>query len=67
MAEEEQLLRQRYSHESDPDWDQDLPYGGKVYLARRKKPDPIWVKIVEVSIYTLDIYGRERKYRPSNQ
>jgi len=30
------------------DWDPDLPYGGKVYLARRKKPDPWWVTALEV-------------------
>ena len=30
------------------DWNPDLPYGGKVYLARRKKPDPWWVTALEV-------------------
>jgi len=31
------------------DWDPNLPYGGKVYLARRKKPDPWWITTLEVS------------------
>ena len=31
------------------DWDPNLPYGGKVYLARRKKPDPLWVRVTEVT------------------
>ena len=31
------------------DYDPDLPYGGKVYLARKKKPDPLWVTVLEVS------------------
>ena len=35
------------------DWNPDLPYGGKVYLARRKKPDPLWVKITEVRNQSL--------------
>ena len=30
------------------DWDPNLPYGGKVYLARRKKPDPWWITTLEV-------------------
>jgi hypothetical protein len=30
------------------DWNPDLPYGGRVYLARRKKPDPWWVIAIEV-------------------
>lgn len=29
-------------------WNDDLPYGGKVYLARKKKPDPLWMKVLEV-------------------
>lgn len=32
----------------DGDWNPDLPYGGKVYLARKKKPDPWWVLALEV-------------------
>lgn len=31
-----------------PDYDPNLPYGPKVYLARRKKPDPWWVTAIEV-------------------
>ena len=30
------------------DWDPNLPYGGKVYLARRKKPEPLWIRVTEV-------------------
>ena len=33
-----------------PSWDPNLPYGGKVYLARRKKPDPWWITALEVSV-----------------
>ena len=29
-------------------WDPDLPYGGKVYLARKLKDDPTWIKMGEV-------------------
>uniref|UniRef100_K1PI67 Death ligand signal enhancer n=1 Tax=Magallana gigas TaxID=29159 RepID=K1PI67_MAGGI len=37
-------LRQRLIPDSEApsDWDSDLPYGGKVYLARKKKPDPTY-------------------------
>lgn len=31
-----------------PDYDPRLPYGPKVYVARRKKPDPWWVTAIEV-------------------
>jgi len=33
----------------DPSWDPDLPYGGKVYLARKKLPQTLFVTILEVS------------------
>ncbi|KAL9976417.1 hypothetical protein ACROYT_G013716 [Oculina patagonica] len=32
------------------DYDPNLPYGPKVYVARRKKPDPWWVTAIEVSV-----------------
>jgi hypothetical protein len=32
----------------DEDWDPNMPYGGKVYLARMKKPDPWWILCLEV-------------------
>lgn len=35
----------------DPEWDPSLPYGGKVYLARKKKPDPLYVRIIEVQVF----------------
>ena len=41
--EEEEFLEKLYTkvHENDDsdDSDDDLPYGGKVFLARRRKPD----------------------------
>jgi hypothetical protein len=45
-------VRQRLiPHETeDPDWDPNLPYGGKVYLARKKKPDPLYVTVIEVHL-----------------
>lgn len=41
--------QKRWQPPPGSDWDSSLPYGGKVYLARRKKPDPIHVRIIEVS------------------
>ena len=43
-------VRNRQEAKFAPLWDKDpdLPYGPKVNLARRKKPDPWWVKYVEV-------------------
>jgi hypothetical protein len=37
----------RWQPPPNSDWDPDLPYGGKVYLARKKKPDSLKVKICE--------------------
>jgi hypothetical protein len=53
MAASDAGLRQRLIPESETttDWDPDLPYGGKVYLARKKKPDPTYVKVIEVSTF----------------
>ena len=45
---------ERWDPEPDSDWDPYLPYGGKVYLARRKKPDPWWVVAIEVRIIDVD-------------
>ena len=42
--------------EENEDEDPSLPFGGKVYLARRKKPDTWFVTIMEVSLP----YGRTR-------
>ncbi|XP_033104603.1 uncharacterized protein LOC117107144 [Anneissia japonica] len=37
--------------EGDSDYDDpDLPYGGKVYLARKKKPDTLLVRFIEASV-----------------
>jgi len=41
-------LRQRFVPEEDSEWDPSLPYGGKVFLARRKKPDPFHIRAIEV-------------------
>ena len=35
------------------DYDPDLPYGPKVYLARKKKPDPWWVTCIEVRMFDV--------------
>lgn len=35
------------------DYDPNLPYGPKVYLARRKKPDPWWVTTIEVGCWII--------------
>ncbi|XP_046843222.1 secretory immunoglobulin A-binding protein EsiB-like [Xenia sp. Carnegie-2017] len=52
-SEKEEVPRRRYKapwskggHEYDPT----LPYGPKVYLARKKKPDPWWVIAIEVTV-----------------
>lgn len=36
-----------------PDYDPNLPYGPKVYVARRKKPDPWWVTAIEVTMSSV--------------
>ena len=56
LLAEEGVLRQRSTTDSTRDryqpkpgdWDPTLPYGGKVYLARKKKPDPLHIKVLEV-------------------
>ncbi|XP_014680682.1 PREDICTED: secretory immunoglobulin A-binding protein EsiB-like [Priapulus caudatus] len=42
-------VRQRYKPLKE-DWDPDLPYGGRVYLARRKKPDALWIQVLQVAV-----------------
>ena len=44
-----------YDDDSDYDYDEQLPYGGKVYLARRKKPDT-WLCIA-IQVNALDRIG----------
>lgn len=41
-------IRQRYVPDKDSEWNPSLPYGGKVYLARKKKQDPYYVTAIEV-------------------
>jgi len=60
LLAESNTVRQRPGRRKDEadvkhrsDWDPDLPYGGKVYLARRKKPDPWWITTLEVRKFTL--------------
>ncbi|KAL3859926.1 hypothetical protein ACJMK2_010108 [Sinanodonta woodiana] len=48
-------LRQRWIPENDSVWNPDLPYGGKVYLARRKKPDGWFVTTIEGVVICLTI------------
>ncbi|XP_046334957.1 uncharacterized protein HI_1625-like [Haliotis cracherodii] len=48
-------LRQRYQPEQDPEWNSDLPYGGKVYLARKKKADPTYVRVLEVLLIVFTV------------
>ncbi|XP_041375533.1 secretory immunoglobulin A-binding protein EsiB-like [Gigantopelta aegis] len=43
-------LRHRYQPELDPEWNPNLPYGGKVYLARKKKSDPMYVRVLEAGL-----------------
>jgi len=66
LAAESNTVRQRAGknrteHKQDvrrgSDWDPNLPYGGKVYLARRKKPDPWWITILEVSQFGSIVYA----------
>lgn len=40
-----------FTDESGPEEDPSLPYAGKVYLARRKKPDSWLTTIMEVSLH----------------
>ena len=56
---EDSNVRRRYTPENDPEWNPDLPYGGKVYLARKMKPDPLHVRLFEVkfAFLTLKIYS----------
>lgn len=42
--------KERWEPPPDSDWNPDLPYGGKVYMPRKKKDDPTWVRVVEVRL-----------------
>lgn len=54
-SEVRQRLIQPETEEHDADWDPNLPYGGKVYLARKKKPDPLHVRVIEVRCLVIFI------------
>ena len=49
---------ERWEPPANEDWDPTLPYGGKVYLARRKKPDPWWVIALEVRTFNCVVFLR---------
>ena len=49
-----------WKHKSGQEWDPDLPYGGKVYLARKLLEDPLWVKIAEVRTYQAAVAPRDK-------
>ncbi|XP_074645461.1 uncharacterized protein LOC141901850 [Tubulanus polymorphus] len=57
-AESESTVRERRARYEPPpgDWNPDLPYGGKVYLARKKKPDPLYIKILEVAVICFTVW-----------
>lgn len=40
---------ERWQPNPDSDWNPNLPYGGKVNLARRKKGDPWYITALEVT------------------
>ncbi|XP_013389315.1 uncharacterized protein LOC106165232 [Lingula anatina] len=58
-SETQQLRNRRSSKDAlwtpspNDEWDPNLPYGGKVYLARKKKPDPLHVRLFEGFIILL--------------
>ena len=63
----ESELRQRLLPESDAQRDEelsfaDLPYSGKVYMARKKKPDPLYVRVLEVRT-RAELLSRAKKCR----
>ena len=49
-AEKARSKKNVWRHKSGEEWDPDLPYGGKVYLARKLMDDPLWVKVAEVRV-----------------
>ncbi|RNA39907.1 death ligand signal enhancer-like [Brachionus plicatilis] len=54
--EEEALLEKIYGNQDyDSDSDDDLPYGGKVYLARKRRSDPWWCVAVQVLLVILAV------------
>ena len=52
-AAESAGMRHRCVPENDPNWDSSLPYGGKVFLARKKRADPFHIRAIEVYIVSL--------------
>ena len=46
----QRLIPQSEEAESRPLSMAELPYSGKVYMARKKKPDPLYVRVLEVCV-----------------
>ncbi|XP_070574886.1 secretory immunoglobulin A-binding protein EsiB-like [Ptychodera flava] len=42
--------------DGDEEYDPNLPYGGKVYLARKKKPDTLTVRILEGLLIAFTVF-----------
>lgn len=45
----QRLIAEYDAQDNEPSFD-DLPYSGKVYMARKKKPEPLYVRVLEVNI-----------------
>ncbi|XP_002739023.1 uncharacterized protein LOC100378684 [Saccoglossus kowalevskii] len=50
------LVNEDDSDNDDDEYDAKLPYGGKVYLARKKKPDTLLVKILEACLIVFVVF-----------
>ena len=53
--EEDELLEKLYAGYEDDSSDDELPYGGKVYLARRHRPDT-WLCVGIQVFYLINIF-----------
>lgn len=70
MTEEEQeaLLEKIYgNYDEDADSDDELPYGGKVYLARKAKPDSWACIAIQVNSSSKFLNRRFFKFNFSSQ
>ena len=52
--ESENSLRKRIRYVAT-NWDSSIPYGGKVYLSRKKKPDSWMVTFIEIFLLSLAV------------
>jgi len=58
IREDKKTTRKRFKPSwapGEPDYDPLLPYGPKVYLARKKKADPWWILALEIAVVILVI------------